>query len=86
MPLAVNGGIHDTYNVAPSMPYPKAAAEVTNFTDAGLFDRHSKNTLAPALPYRRGSRTERATNGAVTPSLPYNKPTVDSANWFAYQK
>ena len=72
--------------LAPTMPYPRADAEVTNFTDAGLFDRHSKELIAPAMPYRRGSRRERATNAAVTPSLPYNKPTVDTANWFAYQK
>ena len=52
-----------------------------------MFDRHSKELLAPALPYRRGSLTERATNAAVSPSLPYNKrATVDTANWFAYQK
>jgi hypothetical protein len=68
------------------MPYPRAPAQVTNFTDAGLFDRNSKELLAPAMPYRRGSMTERATNGSVTPSLPYNKPTADTANWFAYKK
>ena len=63
------------------MPYPRGSAEVTNFTGERMpADTLAQEvvpeiylndvTLAPALPYRRGSLTERATNDAVAPSLP----------------
>jgi hypothetical protein len=108
MPLAVNGGIHDTYNVAPSMPYPKAAAEVTNFAGERMpADTLAQEvvpeiylndvTLAPAMPYPRASAEvtkftdaglfDRHSKELLAPSLPYNKRApVDTANWFAYQK
>ena len=46
------------------MPYPRASAEVTKFTDAGLFDRHSKELLAPSLPYNKRGQQRRVRGGA----------------------